>query len=525
MKRVSRGVVLVVVAWAAALIPASAQAAPPASGDILVASAEFGADSTGAVISVHPDNGAKNIVSSNAISTLNLFSNPYGIAREASGSILVADQGPDLFNATDGKIIRVNPATGEQSLVLGNLYDPMAVTVEANGNIMVADESYPDESANYNSAGILRLTAAGAVTDVITNTDSVTDQLMGSPLDVEVGPAGDLLVVDDDIDGATGGILSIEPMTGEQTVFSSNAGAGPDVFRDPRNMFIPPSGDIVVAQSDDSNGVGGTGNSVMGVNRATGAQTLISSGGDLGAARGVVHDYAGRLVASSASAFASEGGLFRIGAGGVQTEITRGLSFPQGITVVPGIPVTPPVMHALTVIPAGTGAGFVTSAPAGIDCGTGATGRTDCTESYAAGTQVTLTATSMSGTFTRWDGAPNCTETTVCVVTMSQAQNVTANFTAAVQPPPADTTPPNTIKGKGPARRITSRTATFNFSSERGAAFFCQLDKKPPKPCTSPKKVRRLSNGKHTFTAIAVDAFFNIDPTPAVWKFNVAPRG
>lgn len=70
-----------------------------------------------------------------------------------------------------------------------------------------------------------------------------------------------------------------------------------------------------------------------------------------------------------------------------------------------------------------TGSGTVTSAPSGINCGT------DCSESYASGTSVTLTATPASGyTFGGWSGA--CAGTGACTVTMSAARSVTATFTA-----------------------------------------------------------------------------------------------
>jgi hypothetical protein len=63
----------------------------------------------------------------------------------------------------------------------------------------------------------------------------------------------------------------------------------------------------------------------------------------------------------------------------------------------------------------------VTSAPAGINCGT------DCSESYAAGTVVTLTATPNKGAIFRgWGGA--CTGTGSCSVTMNAARSVTAQF-------------------------------------------------------------------------------------------------
>jgi V8-like Glu-specific endopeptidase len=77
---------------------------------------------------------------------------------------------------------------------------------------------------------------------------------------------------------------------------------------------------------------------------------------------------------------------------------------------------------ALTVTRAGTGTGTVTSAPGGISCGA------DCTQDYAPGTGVTLTAAAAAGSaFTGWGGA--CTGTAAtCFVSMNAAKSVTATF-------------------------------------------------------------------------------------------------
>jgi dipeptidyl aminopeptidase/acylaminoacyl peptidase len=77
--------------------------------------------------------------------------------------------------------------------------------------------------------------------------------------------------------------------------------------------------------------------------------------------------------------------------------------------------------RALTVTR--TGRGLVKSSPAGIVCGA------DCTESYAAGAVVTLTATPWDGAvFTGWAGA--CTgAAATCRVTMNATRSVTATFT------------------------------------------------------------------------------------------------
>jgi hypothetical protein len=82
-----------------------------------------------------------------------------------------------------------------------------------------------------------------------------------------------------------------------------------------------------------------------------------------------------------------------------------------------------PSTYTLTTSKSGTG-GTLTSNPAGITCGS------DCSESYASGTKVTLTATSSSGaTFSGWSGACSGTATT-CTVTMDAAQTVKATFVA-----------------------------------------------------------------------------------------------
>jgi hypothetical protein len=67
------------------------------------------------------------------------------------------------------------------------------------------------------------------------------------------------------------------------------------------------------------------------------------------------------------------------------------------------------------------GNGSVTSSPTGIDCGS------DCSEVFDQGQQVELTATSAAGSiFSSWSGA--CSGDSACNISMTQAQNVTANF-------------------------------------------------------------------------------------------------
>jgi Divergent InlB B-repeat domain len=69
----------------------------------------------------------------------------------------------------------------------------------------------------------------------------------------------------------------------------------------------------------------------------------------------------------------------------------------------------------------GSGTGTITSNVGGINCGV------TCSATYASGTLVTLTATpSGASAFNGWSG--DCSGTSTCVVTMSQARNVAADF-------------------------------------------------------------------------------------------------
>ena len=69
-----------------------------------------------------------------------------------------------------------------------------------------------------------------------------------------------------------------------------------------------------------------------------------------------------------------------------------------------------------------TGSGRITSSPTGIDCGQ------TCTNGYASGTVVTLTANADSGsTFTGWSGG-GCSGTGTCTVTINSDTTTTASF-------------------------------------------------------------------------------------------------
>lgn len=151
----------------------------------------------------------------------------------------------------------------------------------------------------------------------------------------------------------------------------------------------------------------------------------------------------------------------------------------------------PPSEFALTVSLAGTGSGAVASSPAGINCGI------DCSEAYAAGTEVTLAATPASGSsFAGWSGS--CTGTGSCKVTMSQARSVTATFTKASTPPP----PPGPgIASVAPTAKVKSGKALLKLTCTGEGP--CKGSLKLIAKIKSGGKVKNLTIGKGSFNMAA----------------------
>jgi YVTN family beta-propeller protein len=100
-----------------------------------------------------------------------------------------------------------------------------------------------------------------------------------------------------------------------------------------------------------------------------------------------------------------------------------------------------PVAHVLTVTNDGAGSGTVTSDPIGINCGS------DCSEVYAHGQSITLTATAEADSvFGGWSGG-GCSGTDICVISITGDVTVTATFDL-LNPPPELSTDRGTIGTK-----------------------------------------------------------------------------
>ncbi len=96
---------------------------------------------------------------------------------------------------------------------------------------------------------------------------------------------------------------------------------------------------------------------------------------------------------------------------------------------------------------------------------------------------------------------------------------------------PADRVAPATRLGHHPRKSLALpahrrwRRVAFAFgASEAGARFRCRLDRRPFRPCRSPRAFH-VARGWHAFRVFAIDAAGNRDRSPAVFRFRVRSRG
>lgn len=153
------------------------------------------------------------------------------------------------------------------------------------------------------------------------------------------------------------------------------------------------------------NGSGSVTSVPPGINCGTACSMQVPQGGSV------------KLIATAAvgSAFAGWSGGGCTGTSDCTTTVNAAAAVVATFTTTP----------QLTVVKAGNGIGTVTSAPAGINCGT------ECAQNINYGNMVTLTATTTAGTsFVGWSGG-GCTGTGTCVVTVTAATQVTATFSCS----------------------------------------------------------------------------------------------
>jgi sugar lactone lactonase YvrE len=202
-----------------------------ADGNLIVT--DYGSNDR--VFRVNPDTGDRTVLSNNASpSTDGIgFSSIEGLAIAPDGTIYVADS-----NAYDGGggIFRVDPVTGERTMISNNDspavgtvpdYDnPSALAFDRNGDLLVADRMTQGDFFG----SVIRVDPVTGERTLVSDNDTPDeddDVDLVSPAGIAVAPDDSILVSRDPFSvDFVNGVERVDPVTGERTLFSSSFDEG-----------------------------------------------------------------------------------------------------------------------------------------------------------------------------------------------------------------------------------------------------------------------------------------------------------
>lgn len=269
-----------------------------------------------------------------------LFRRPYDLAMSPDdGSLYVVDMGEFATpsrRTPDGRVIRVDPATGAQTLVAegGGLVDPAGLTVAPDGTIYVL------ENVGVNGVpAVLRVDPASGSQTVVS---SRPGGLLCYPFGIALDARGGLVVTDFGSFRTLlsclrpyGSVVRIDPGSGAQSLLSSNGLSLGNLFLNPFGVAVGADGQVLVVNQRGAEGA------IARINPLSGLQTALTpnnASDRLVTPQRLAFAPDGRLVVSDFALDDEEGGLVGVTLpGGAQQVLRRGRDLfnnPLGVAVV-----------------------------------------------------------------------------------------------------------------------------------------------------------------------------------------------
>jgi hypothetical protein len=282
-------------------------------GDLVVSDQESqgGLVYDGALVRVNPTTGAQTMISSGG-----LLNDPVGVAVDGAGRILVAD-----FNSGGGgALIRVDPLTGAQSLATAAPLSgqPRGVAIAPSGMIYVSCDNGKIVAVNP---------VSGAQTTVSAGPPLLVPEQMA------FDGSGKLVVADAQAGGPTpdgpgGAVIGVDVTSGTESLLNTNP------LHLAIGVAVEPSGAVLV--SDFPGPPSSLPARVSRLDRASGTLTPLSTGGALVRPGQMTIDEDGRLLVVDQAAYGSGGVIAIDRLTGAQSAVSSGgfFSHPSGVAVV-----------------------------------------------------------------------------------------------------------------------------------------------------------------------------------------------
>lgn len=442
------------------------------------------------------------------------------VALAPDGSLIAIDAGDSAGTEADGRVLRIDPATGDSTPLSsgGLLHNLFGIAIDEDGAVFVTNQDG---------------TGGGQVVkvDPVTGDQSlVASTPLVGPWGIAFLPDGDLVVADAFYNSAfRGALVRIDPDDGEQAPLFLENLSGP--IENATGVSVDAGGEVLLTERNDAQ--------VDRVNLETGVAQLVGEGVpsplDLEPEPGIAPTT--RLISGPSgttnetsptftfapSQYGSKSTCVIDGGPGVpcRRSFTTGplAAGPHSFSVISTYlgAEGPAAVRNFTVDPGALDT-RITSGPSGP---TRETEPTFAFEAPGGGTTFACSldeaiATPCTSPFTvpapLEDGPHSFT-----VRADGDAIGDTRSFTV-------DTAPPETAITSGPGEGASTNAVqpTFTFaSSEESSTFICTLDAAPV-PCTSVfTPATPLAEGEHTLTVAATDPAGNTDPTPVTRNFTV----
>ncbi len=227
----------------------------------------------GRIIRVDPASGAQSVVSQGGE-----LVDPAGIAVAADGTLFVVENvgvGP----ARDPAVVRIDPASGAQSVLTRGSYlcYPFGIALEASGNVIVTDfgdliaGGVTELDCLQDFGSVVRVSPGGGQQLLSFNEMPTPGNVLRGAFGAAIEPGGGVLVVNQT--GAQAAVAAIDPANGSQTAVTPNS-TTTDAFELPQRVAVLPDGDLLVADYALNDQEGG----LVVVDRSTGAARILRQG-------------------------------------------------------------------------------------------------------------------------------------------------------------------------------------------------------------------------------------------------------
>jgi len=219
------------------------------SGNFILVDKKSGCDFEGAVIRVDGDTGEHLLISDNCTDEKVIFSaDLIGVAIHDNGDIIVVGDKGNGFGCFDvpgqGYVLKVEAVTGIKELISDNCISTFPlfnnindILIDSNGDIIIVDE----DAGNDGKGALIRVDPGTGEQTIISENENSKNDLYDDIEDAAIDSEGNFIVLDKDMEcflqKEVSGVIIVDSF-GEQNVLSNNCISSKELFTSPEGLTI-----------------------------------------------------------------------------------------------------------------------------------------------------------------------------------------------------------------------------------------------------------------------------------------------